>query len=140
MAATFTQRRRVEFHETDMAGIVHFSVFFRYMEACEHAFVRSLGASVHPGEEAPEGVIGWPRVHASCDYRRPLRYDQEVDVVLTVREKKERALAYDFRFLLPGEGEPLATGRLVVVPVARVDGQIRAVPLPAWAERLAVDG
>ena len=37
-------KRRVEFAETDMAGQVHFSNFFRYMEAAEHAFFRSLGA------------------------------------------------------------------------------------------------
>ncbi len=142
MPAAFSQLRRVEFHETDMAGIVHFSVFFRYMEACEHAFVRSLGASVHPGDDAPEGVIGWPRVHAECDYRRPLRYDEEVAVNLSVLEKKERAITYGFAFVRPGEEDqpPLATGRLVVVPVGRVGGQIRSQPLPAWAQQLTVAG
>ena len=39
-------RRRVEFSETDMAGIVHYSNFFRYMEAAEHEFFRALGFSV----------------------------------------------------------------------------------------------
>ena len=47
MAYEFKVRRRVEFSETDMAGIVHYSNFFRYMEAAEHAFFRSLGLSIH---------------------------------------------------------------------------------------------
>ena len=137
----FVHRRRVEFHETDMAGIVHFSVFFRYMEACEHAFIRSLGGSVHPGEGAGEGgLIGWPRVHASCDYLRPLRYDEEVDVLLLVRDTRERAVHYDFRFPRVGDADvrPLASGRLVVVPVARIAGTVRAIPLPEFTRSLAV--
>jgi YbgC/YbaW family acyl-CoA thioester hydrolase len=45
---------RVEFTDTDMAGIVHFSSFFRYMEVTEHAFFRSLGFSIvmqHEGSQ-----------------------------------------------------------------------------------------
>jgi acyl-CoA thioester hydrolase len=44
MAFEYKVRRRVEFSETDMAGIVHYSNFFRYMEAAEHEFFRSLGS------------------------------------------------------------------------------------------------
>ena len=64
MAYEFRILRRVEFSETDMAGIVHYSNFFRYMESAEHAFFRSLGLSVvDRPEHAPEGErVGWPRV------------------------------------------------------------------------------
>ncbi|MEK7412923.1 MAG: thioesterase family protein [Planctomycetota bacterium] len=137
----FVHRRRVEFYETDMAGMVHFSVFFRYMEACEHAFVRSLGGNIHPGEGGGEGsLLGWPRVHASCDYQRPLRYDEEIDVRLLVREKRERAVHYDFRFHRIGDTDPrpLATGKLVVVPVARIKGVVKSIPLPAFTQLIAV--
>ena len=47
MGFDFTHQRQVEFAETDMAGIVHFANFFRWMESAEHAFLRSLGHSVH---------------------------------------------------------------------------------------------
>jgi acyl-CoA thioester hydrolase len=132
MVSEFKLVRRVEFYETDMAGIVHFANFFRFMEVCEHAFVRSLGTIVHPGEAEPGGVIGWPRVHAECDYRRPLRYDEEYETHLLVREKKERALHLDFRFwkLHERDDQPLARGKLVVVPVGRVAGEIKAIPIP----------
>jgi acyl-CoA thioester hydrolase len=132
MACEFKLVRRVEFYETDMAGIVHFANFFRFMEACEHAFVRSLGTVVHPGEDEAGGIIGWPRVHAECDYRRPLRYDEEYETHLLVREKRERALHYDFRFWKVGERaeQPLARGRLVVVSVGRIAGEVKAIPIP----------
>lgn len=49
----FHWRRRVEFSETDMAGIAHFSSFIIYMEQAEHALLRSLGTSVFRASERP---------------------------------------------------------------------------------------
>ena len=46
MPAPFRTTRRVEFADTDMAGIVHFANFFRYMEAAEVEFLRARGLSV----------------------------------------------------------------------------------------------
>lgn len=141
MTYEFRLRRRVEFYETDMAGIVHFANFFKYMETCEHAFARSLGTIVHPGENEDGGVIGWPRVHAECDYRRPLKYDEEFEIHLLVREKKERAIHFDFHFWKVGEqaDRPLARGKLVVVSVGRILGEVKSIPVPAaYADKLTV--
>ncbi len=73
---TFTER--VQFADTDMAGIVHFSNFFRYMERVEHDFFRSLELSIRedPAKIAAEECVGWPRVHASCDYKSPLFFEE----------------------------------------------------------------
>lgn len=129
MTYTFTQTRRVEFAETDMAGILHFGAFFVYMETTEHAFYRSLGFSV-VAPEAHHG-LGWPRVHASCDYRRPLKFEDEVAVQLIVRKKGERSITYEFVFRKAGEDEEVARGRLSVVCVAGDPaGDMRAVPIP----------
>lgn len=57
--AQFTTRRRVEFSETDMAGIVHFANFYRWMEEAEHDFFRSLGLSIMVRQE-DGSYIGWP--------------------------------------------------------------------------------
>ncbi len=141
MTYEFRLRRRVEFYETDMAGIVHFANFFKYMETCEHAFVRSLGTIVHPGENDHGTVIGWPRVHAECDYRRPLKYDEEFEIHLLVREKKDKAVHYDFDFWKVGDDaeRPLARGKLVVVSVGRIDGEVKAIALPPiYAEQITV--
>ena len=69
-------RRRVQFYETDVAGIVHFSWFYRYMEEAEHALWREAGLSIHPHDSE----IGWPRVSASFDFHRALRFEDEFDV------------------------------------------------------------
>src|ERR1043165_8072484 len=130
MAYDFKIQRRVEFSETDMAGIVHYSNFFKYMETAEHAFYRSLGHSVVMKEVDPP--LGWPRVHAECDYFKPLRFEDLVEVHMLVKEKKTKALTYVFRFYrLNGAREEIARGSLTVVCVTHKDGGMRSVEMPA---------
>src|SRR5208282_3374857 len=117
MAYEFKAIRRVEFSETDMAGIMHFSNFFRFMETAEHAFFRSLGLSIAPGQG--DLGVGWPRVHAQCDFIVPLHFEDEVEIHLLVREKKSKALSYLFIFrkLNPAPPVEVARGTLTVVCV-----------------------
>src|SRR5512137_1869099 len=96
MSYEFEITRCVEFSDTDMAGIMHFSNFFRFMEAAEHAFYHSLGIEVHP--EFIEGKVGWPRVHSSCDFKYPLRFAEEVEIQLLVREIRTKTVVYTFIF------------------------------------------
>ena len=96
MPYEFKALRRVEFSETDMAGIVHYSNFFRYMETAEHGFFPASGYSVVMDHFEPP--VGWPRVHAECDYRQPLRFEDEVEIQLLVSEKKSKSLSYVFKF------------------------------------------
>jgi YbgC/YbaW family acyl-CoA thioester hydrolase len=135
MAHTFRDRRRIEFYETDMAGIVHFSNYFRFMESTEHAFFRSLGLALHHHEGAD--MSGWARVDARCQYRQPLRYMDEVEVELRVRAKKRSSLAYDFVFRRVGdrngpiEPDEVAHGALEVVHVtSQGGGPMRASAMP----------
>jgi acyl-CoA thioester hydrolase len=131
VAYEFKVTRRVEFNETDLAGIVHFSNFYKYMETVEHAFLRSLGHSVVMRQFDPP--LGFPRVHASCDFRRPLRFEDLVELHLLVREKRPRSLSYEIRFrrLEPGVPEDVAIGKLTVVCVRKLqDGTLEAVPIP----------
>ena len=132
MAYEFKAIRRVEFSDTDMAGIMHFSNFFRFMETAEHGFYRSLGFSVIMPETDPR--LGWPRVHAACDYRKPLRCEDLVEIHLLVSEKKSKALSFVFRFRKLNEPGALevARGTLTIVCVAHHrDGTMKAVPIPA---------
>jgi acyl-CoA thioester hydrolase len=131
MPSEFKIIRRVEFSETDMAGIMHFSNFFRFMETAEHGFCRSLGFSVILPDRDP--CLCLPRVHASCDYFAPLRFEDEVEVVLLVTRKAARSLSYQFRFYRVSDQSrrEVARGSVTVVCAARQpDGSLKAVPLP----------
>lgn len=131
MAYEFKITRRVEFSDTDMAGIMHFSNFFRFMESAEHAFLRSLGFSAVLSRKGLD--VGLPRVHAECDYLAPLHFEEEVLVHLLVERKGTRSLTYRFLFYrLHNVGSPpVAQGKLTVVCATRhADGAFKAASLP----------
>ncbi len=132
MAYEFKITRRIEFSETDMAGIVHYSNFFKYMETAEHAFYRSLGFSVVARNMDPP--VGWPRVHAECDFRKPLHFEDELEIHMLVAEKRAKTLKLVFRFWKKNCSPPeeVAQGNLVVVCVTRTpEGKMASVEIPA---------
>jgi acyl-CoA thioester hydrolase len=121
----FTTHRKIEFADTDMGGIVHFSRYFVFMETAEHLFLNELGTSVvleHEGH-----TIGWPRVMASCEYKSPARFGDELEIRVRVRRKGEKSMTYDFMFRV-GDRE-LATGTMTSV-CCRLGGEVRAIPIP----------
>lgn len=127
MASRFTLKRTVEFAETDMAGIMHFANFFRWMEACETAFYRSLKLpliSFLPGQ-----VVGWPRVAVSCQFRAPLRFGEVAQVTLLVKRIGTRSVTYVFRFTK--DRKEIARGEITAVCVkSDAKGRMVAAPLP----------
>jgi len=124
--------RRVQFSETDAAGLVHFSCFFRYFEDAEHELWRSVGLSIHP-EKSP---IGWPRVSASCEFHRPLKFEQEFEVALHIAEMTKRTIRYEGT--ITRGGERVATGSWKIACVDRLpDGGMKSADIPtAVADRL----
>jgi len=109
---TFIHRRRVEFRDTDAAGIVHFSVFFPMMEEAEHAALRHVGLSVMSPENV-DGHLTWPRVSASCDYVSAARFEDILDIHVSVAKIGTSSVTYAFQFSR-GE-ETIATGKIVAV-------------------------
>ena len=132
MPYEFKLTRKVEFAETDSAGIVHFSNYFRYMEAAEHAFCRSLGIPIV--DDQGKELFGWPLVHADCDYQAPLRFEDEFEIHLLVRGKTEKTITYTFIFRKLNENpvRELARGTLTVVYVSYqpLEKRMKAMPLP----------
>ena len=136
--SSYTAERRVDFAETDMAGVVHFSNFFRYVESAEHEFFRSLGLALHADE--PGHMHGWVRVHAACDYLRPARYEDRIAIELVVAAKGRSSLTYRFAIRMReprrpemgvAAGTELARGELKVVYVVRdASGGLSAEPMP----------
>ena len=127
MSTEYRTKRRIEFADTDMAGIVHFTRFFVFMETAEHEFLRSLGTSV--ATEWNGDKIGWPRLAASCEYLSPLRFEDEVDIHLVVSKKGTKSLTYQFHFT--HHGEDIARGQLTTVCCVTNPGEkLRAIPIP----------
>lgn len=129
MNLVYRSTKRVEFRDTDAAGIMHFSTYYTYMEEAEHEFLRSLGLSVSVVDGGQH--LSWPRVATSCQYRDALRFEDEfyVDVLLERRGKK--SVTYGFQFF---RGKDLvAEGRSTAV-FCRLQAGRRpeSIPIPGW--------
>ena len=128
-------RRKVEFVDTDMSGIVHFSRFLVFMENAEHAFLKAIGADVQMRDE--EGrEIGWPRVSVSCDYQSPARFGDELEIHLQVLRKGTKSMTYLFH--VTRDGLLLARGKTTCAccVINDPDG-VKSVAIPDWvAERI----
>lgn len=137
MPEPFSIRRRVQFAETDMAGIVHFANYFRWMEEVEHAFFRSLGLSVAMTLTGIE--LGWPRVSVACEFYGPLRFEEEVELRLRVTKVGGKSLSYEVDMLL---GDKLvALGKSTSVCCQHTPQGLQAIAIPdPIREKLASSG
>jgi YbgC/YbaW family acyl-CoA thioester hydrolase len=128
MAEPFTTTRRVDFADTDMAGIVHFANFFRYMESAEVEFLRSRGLSVKLPWEGE--MIGFPRVSATCDFENPARFQDILEIAVRLERLGRKSVTYAFTFTK--EGEPIAEGRVTSVCCRFApDRPLEAIEIPA---------
>ena len=116
-------RRRVNFYETDCAGIVHFSWYFRYLEEAEHAMWRAAGLSI-----ASAGDVGFPRVNAAFDYQAPLRFEDEFEVAVRVAAIGRSSMRY--ACTITRGADRVATGTTTIVCVSAAGGGMKAVPFP----------
>ncbi len=107
--SSFRTIRRVEFRDTDMAGIMHFSAFFTTLESVEHEFLRSLGLSVVMEDDS--GPLGWPRVSAGCDFRGAVKFEDVLNIELSIARLGEKSVTY--QFVVASSGRRIAEGKLV---------------------------
>ena len=128
----YTTTRRVEFAESDMAGIMHFSNFYRWMETVEHEFFRSLGLSIHMQVNGQS--IGWPRLEASCKFKSPLKFEDTATINLDIEEITDKTVTYRFDIEKDGEEGPIriAKGRMTTVcaTLEPETGKLSAIPIP----------
>ena len=134
MACEHRYRRMAQFAETDLAGIVHFSQYLRYAEEAEHAFLRSAGLTVHSRED--EAAYGFPRIGVRCEYRRPIRFEDEFEVHIWLHRKGSSTLTY--QFTITNGGELAARGEVQAICCRRsAENKLEVIPLPRdFAEKL----
>ena len=118
-------QRRVEFADTDMAGVVHFSWIARYMEEAEHALWRAAGLSIVP----PDRSLGFPRVAVSINFKAPLFFENEFEILVRITAISARSISYSHT-VTRGD-TTIATGTMTAVCVNRkADGTMQATEIP----------
>lgn len=125
--AAFTITRQVQFAETDMAGVMHFSNYFRLMEEVEHAWWRSLGLSVFMTDETSP-KLSWPRVKVNCEYAAPARFEDTLELRHHVTRVGEKSVEQEVAFFR--EGRQIARGSMTVVCCAMTANGFQAVSIP----------
>ena len=129
MPTAFSISRRVEFRDTDTAGIVHFTALLAYMEEAEHAFLRHVGLSVYLREQGE--TITWPRVSAQCDFKGAVKFEDVVDIAVRVQRLGGASVTYAFE--LSHQGRPIAQGSMTSVCCKmRPAEPPQAIPMPGW--------
>lgn len=143
---------RITFADTDAAGVAHFSTYFRLMENTEHDLYRRIGTHAFVVEAG--GFKGMPRVRATCEFKAPLRFEEEVDVRLTVVELGQKKIRYGFLFtrahgtkggeVVEGDamaksdamvkGDVVAEGEMTVVFAGKAAGEASFSSFPVPAE------
>lgn len=115
-----------------MAGLVHFSNFFRYMETAERDFFETCGIDLI--NSAPGEIAGWPRARAECKFSAPLRFGETIDIHLAVKALKDRAIDYQFRIYRhnpDGSFTHAAKGHMTTVfTKLGTDGALQSLSLP----------
>ncbi len=86
-------KRRANYYETDMMGIVHHSNHIRYFEEARLDYMRSFGCDVLEMEK--EGII-IPNVDAYARYYVPVKFGEEVDIEVTLTTFNGTRMEYTF--------------------------------------------
>ena len=120
--------RRVEFAQTDAAGIMHFSTYYFFMESAEAELFRILNADLLWKEAGLE--CGFPRVDSQCRFLRPVQFGDEIRIELRVAELTHTRIRYAFDFFSE-TGERCAEGSLMVAAAKRnPNGKLTTCYLP----------
>jgi len=124
--ASFRTFLRVSWVDTDAAKVVHFSNFFRFFERAEEDFYRSLGFNFD--QIVAKYNIWLPRIEAFCQYKKPAKFDDCLEIELVIGEMREKSIKYLFEVRNKNTAETLAKGHLVVVAASKETGKATRIP------------
>ncbi len=116
---------RVTWADTDAAQVVHYSNYFRLFERAEEEFYRRLGFSF---TDFRTQRLWFPRVEAFCQYKKPAKFNDLLEIEVTVEELREKSAKYGFKILNKKNAQLLATGHVVVVAADKQTGKATQIP------------
>jgi acyl-CoA thioester hydrolase len=108
--ARIVLRRRIEWIDTDAAGIYHWTTAFRLAEAAEAALHNALGIA-----DRTFGVT--PRVSVAAEFQRPLVFNDPVEVELAVEAVGRTSVRYALN--ITGPDGPAMSGQVTACLIDR---------------------
>lgn len=101
---------RVRYDETDQMGIVYYANYFVWFEVARADLLRALGWTYRAMEASG---VKLPVIEAHCDYRRPARYDDDIEIRTVGTLMSPARMSFDYEVRVPGTDSPVAVGRTV---------------------------
>lgn len=101
---------RVRYAETDKMGVVYYANYFVWFEVARADLLRSLGWSYREMEHAG---VSLPVIEACCDYHRPARYDDELEVRAEGRLLSPIRMEFAYEVRRADDSTMTASGRTV---------------------------
>ncbi len=105
-------RLRVRFQEVDVLGIVWHGHYLTYFEDARIAFGKKYGIDYTDIRDAD---IVAPLAHVSCDYLRPAKYDDELEVLVRLFMRESAKIAFYYEVSRASDNTLLAAGSSVQV-------------------------
>ncbi len=127
MAVSFVTRVEVAWGDCDAAGIVFYPQFFRFMDTAFQQLLRSRGTGQRR-LQADYGVIGTPLLEASATFRSPARFDDVLELTVTIDDWTSKVMHISYRAML--EERLVFEGKETRALVAELDGRLRSIEIP----------
>lgn len=124
--SSFKTSYRVVWADTDAAQVVHYSNFFRLFERAEEEFYRRLGFSF---TEFGKRGIWFPRVEAFCQYKKPARFNDVLQIELSIGDLREKSVKYEFKVFNEETSALLASGYIIAVAADKRSGRATDIPM-----------
>jgi len=128
----------IEWGDCDEAGIVFYPNYFYWFDSAFQRFLRAHGLSQREIRKRFGTVT--PIVQAHADFKAPARYDDELDIRVTIRGDGERRFRIDYH--LESGGKVIATGHEVRAwAKVAADGGLKGAPVdPEFLSILGATG
>jgi len=110
---------KIRFGDTDPYGVVYFASYFRYCHHGIEEFLRHVGLPPHEYFRNRKEGFGLPVVGAACDFLRPVKYGDELRLLVSVTKLKEKAVTFGFNFYYLGSDLLVAKGGATIVAIDR---------------------
>ena len=135
--AAFTCELPIRFSDIDHAGIVYYPRFFHFFHvAFEELWRAKMGGRAY-AELIDRDRVGFPCVHAECDFHAPLRFGDTAAIEVTISRFRTKSITIRYRVYRAEPRTLSAEGQVVcaVVDLAR----FVAIPAPERVTAMLAD-
>lgn len=101
---------RVRYAETDQMGVVYYANFLVWFEVARADLLRSLGWTYR---EMEASGVRLPVIEAHCEYHRPARYDEEIEIRTEGRLCSPVRMEFFYDVVLKSSDARAASGRTI---------------------------